>query len=161
MNKDKIYYGVYGEGLYVVGINGENNKRVIDTGDGYYNFNYYNNWIFYRTDPYYDINFHMYNINTGRAVEIENGGLLGIDYIEGWCYYYQNNNTYRLNTSNENNEYFCEQILGSWGYEEFSLIDNWIYYFDTNHYLCRLDINTTQSETIRNTPVIMPWWGRT
>ncbi len=124
----------------------------------------YNNSIVYKS--YKKDLIYSFNMITGQNTELcDYKDLLWIDTENDWIYYIKDNATYRKRSGGLEEEFFCETLILSryytnLNYDGIPSIDGWLYFFDSDDYLSRINIETKEIEQVADKPTEMPWWAK-
>ncbi len=117
-------------------------------------------------DNFDDEMIYSYNMVTGQNTELcDYYDLLWIDRKNDWVYFIKDNMTYRKKSSGQEEEFFREAIIHS-GYYSMSShdsipsIDGWLYFFGSDEFLSRINIDTKEIEHVAGKPTEMPWWAK-
>ncbi len=124
----------------------------------------YDNTIIY--ESYDDDLIYALDVVTGQKTELcDYYDLLWIDKRNDWVYFIKDNATYRMRSSGQEEEFFSDAIISSSyytmpSYDCIPSIDGWLYFFDENSVLSRINIDSREIEKIVSEPMEMPWWAR-
>jgi len=162
---DGDYLFIDTDKLYRTYKNGSGKTDILDH-DYYYVLLISNNSIVYSTSGF---KIHIYNYKTKKDEEMcEEGQLQGYDDRNGWYYYTVKNATYRMKDDGSKKEYFCDIPLTAGDYnaeldflkEDNGLvfIDDWIYYYEDDIFLKKININTKETQKILENNMSPPWW---
>jgi hypothetical protein len=158
----KLYYSTE-EGLYCVDLNSMSQTHISDVSE---RIDYiYDGHYVYQTGAGQNDVAVICDIKSGERVDIcSYYCLAGLDKESGWYYYIDGDaaagKTYRIKSDGSVRELYYDVWLNSGPYEELCIIDGWIYYFNTEKILSRINIETKQVEQVADQPTDTPWWAK-
>jgi hypothetical protein len=91
--------------------------------------------------------------------------LLWLDSQNDWIYYIKDNANYRKRSNGQEEEFFSEAVISSGyytmpSYNSIPSIDGWLYFFDENGVLSRINIDTKEINHVAGKPTDTPWWAK-
>lgn len=162
INDSELYYTTE-EGLYCIDLNSMNRTQISDVSE---RIDYiYDDHYIYQTGAGQNDVVVMRDLKSGESIEIcSYYCLAGLDKANGWYYYIDGDvaagKTYRIKSDGSVRELYYDDWLNCGPYEELCIIDGWIFYFNEEQILSRINIETKQVEQVADQPTNTPWWAK-